>query len=167
MIFGAIYAPCISQYIKNLNADNYKEKYPEASKSIQGKHYVDDLLDSVDSSEEAIKLISDVSYIHKRAGFKIRNWVSNKKFVHQSTPSFKTESAKCLNIGEAKQIEKVLCIFWQYEEDITFKIATWLNESCILALDKIPMKRGVLRSSRSNWSYNNVREDTSAKYMAI
>ena len=63
---------------------------------------IDDLLDSVDNFEEAIKLISDVSYIHKMAGFKIRNWVSNEKIVQQCTPLSKTESAKCLNIGEAK-----------------------------------------------------------------
>ena len=71
MVFRATCAPSISQYMKNLNADNHKDKFTQSSKSIQENHYIDDLLDSVDSSEKGIKLISDMSYIHKRAGLNV------------------------------------------------------------------------------------------------
>ena len=74
MIFRATCAPSISQYIKNLNVDNNQDKFPRASKSIiQENHYVDNLLDSVDSYEEAIKLISDVSHIYKKTKQKVRS----------------------------------------------------------------------------------------------
>lgn len=146
MIFGATCAPSISQYIKNINATQFANEFPIAAKSIIENHYVDDLLDSVDTPQEAIKLIADVSYIHCQAGFNIRNWISNDKLVMNSLPKANSKGVKCLNLKEEKQIEKVLGVFWEHHEDvITFKISMWLRESDIFAGIKTPTKREMLR----------------------
>lgn len=146
MIFGATCAPSISQFIKNLNATKYENDFPKAATSIKENHYVDDLLDSVDTPQEAIELISDVSYIHRKAGFNIRNWMSNDKSVLKSSSTTKTLDAKCLNGMEEKQIEKILGVFWEHDTDIiTFKISTWIMESDVFSGCKIPTKRQVLR----------------------
>lgn len=81
MIFGATCAPSISQYIKNINAVQYESDYPLAVKAIKDNHYVDDLLYSVDTAQEAINLISDINYNHRQGGFNIRNWISNSTEV--------------------------------------------------------------------------------------
>ncbi|XP_049294184.1 uncharacterized protein LOC125769493 [Anopheles funestus] len=75
--FGATCSPCIAQYVKNLNAEQHREQYPEACAAIQLRHYVDDYFDSADTVDEALKLAKDVKYVHSRGGFLIRNWVSN------------------------------------------------------------------------------------------
>lgn len=72
---------------------------------------MDDILDSVGSPDEAIKLIADVSFIHQQAGFNIRNWVSNDKIVFDSILPTDQKGIKCLNLKEENNIEKVLGIF--------------------------------------------------------
>ncbi|XP_075163374.1 uncharacterized protein LOC142236009 [Haematobia irritans] len=147
MIFGATCAPSISQYIKNLNATSYEQDFPIASKCIKENHYVDDLLISVDTPEQAVILIADVTYIHEKAGFNIRNWISNSHVVMNSLHQNGEEKEKCLNIGEGKQVEKVLGIFWEHNGDsITFKISDWLRETNVLAECKKPTKREILRT---------------------
>ncbi|XP_075157943.1 uncharacterized protein LOC142231210 [Haematobia irritans] len=146
MIFGATCAPSISQYIKNLNADKFKNEFPLAAKSIKQNHYVDDLLDSVENPVDAIRLITEVSYIHRQAGFNIRNWVSNSGLVKKAIPSMVSDGAKCINWKEETQVEKVLGVFWEPQEDvITFKVAPWLLESNLFSLMKKPTKREMLR----------------------
>nr|XP_043066509.1 uncharacterized protein LOC122321147 [Drosophila bipectinata] len=81
MPFGASCSPSCAQYVKNRNAESFKKEYPRAVKCILENHYVDDMLDSVDTEEEAISLARQVHYIHLQGGFLIRNWVSNSREV--------------------------------------------------------------------------------------
>ncbi|XP_058840055.1 uncharacterized protein LOC131695549, partial [Topomyia yanbarensis] len=77
MTFGACCSTNCAQYIKNLNANKYAAHYLRAAEAIIKRHYVDDMLDSVETEEEAIQLAKDVRFIHAQAGFEIRNWLSN------------------------------------------------------------------------------------------
>lgn len=146
MIFGASCAPSISQFIKNLNAERFEKEYPLAVKSIKRNHYVDDLLTSCDTSQEAIKLISQIKNIHQKGGFYIRNWISNSKEVLNGlSDSLGSNNSKCLNPKDTNLIEKVLGVFWDHEEDvITFKISQWLLDSDIFH-KRCPTKREMLR----------------------
>lgn len=81
MTFGACCSPSCAQYIKNLNADKYGAQYPRAVEAITKRHYVDDMLDSVETVEEAIELAKSVRFIHAQAGFQMRNWRSNSTSV--------------------------------------------------------------------------------------
>ncbi|XP_075157968.1 uncharacterized protein LOC142231235 [Haematobia irritans] len=112
----------------------------------QTKPLRDDLLDSVENPADAIRLITEVSYIHRQAGFNIRNWVSNSGLVKKAIPSMVSDGAKCINLKEETQVEKVLGVFWEPQEDvITFKVAPWLIESNLFSLMKTPTKREMLR----------------------
>ena len=55
MIFGTISSPYVAQEIKNRNAEEFKDEYPEACHAILSKHYMDDYLDSVDEVDGAIR----------------------------------------------------------------------------------------------------------------
>uniref|UniRef100_A0A1I8P672 Reverse transcriptase domain-containing protein n=1 Tax=Stomoxys calcitrans TaxID=35570 RepID=A0A1I8P672_STOCA len=146
MIFGATCAPSISQYVKNYNADKFLEEFPLAAKAIKQNHYVDDLLCSIDTAEEAIKLVKDVCFVHRQAGFNIRNWVSNSREVRNAFASTLSEKVKCINFKAENSVEKVLGVFWEHDEDvITFKIASWLLEGELLSTKKAPTKREMLR----------------------
>ncbi|XP_070136094.1 uncharacterized protein [Drosophila bipectinata] len=72
MTFGASCSPSCAQYVKNRNAESFKKEYPRAVKCILENHYVDDMLDSVDTEEEAISLARQVHYIHLQGGFLIQ-----------------------------------------------------------------------------------------------
>lgn len=96
MTFGASCSPSCSQYIKNLNAEKFREKFENATAAIQLNHYVDDWLESVDTKEQAIKLAEEVRYIHAQGGFTIRNWISNDSDVVQHLNATPTTEVKNL-----------------------------------------------------------------------
>nr|XP_043069244.1 uncharacterized protein LOC122322057 [Drosophila bipectinata] len=117
MTFGAGCSPSCAQYVKNRNAESFKKEYPRAVKCILENHYVDDMLDSVDTEEEAISLARQVHYIHLQGGFLIRNWVSNSREVLSALG----EGAPTLvRLDEATdgQTEKVLRMWWDTKEDL-------------------------------------------------
>ncbi|XP_055633030.1 uncharacterized protein LOC129773448 [Toxorhynchites rutilus septentrionalis] len=59
--FGSTCSPCSAHYIKNLNAKDFVDQFPDAVKAIVDKHYVDDYLDSTFTVGEAIKRASEVA----------------------------------------------------------------------------------------------------------
>ena len=145
LIFGASCAPCISQFVKNLNADKYTTKYPEAVRAIKNNHYVDDFLISTDTCNEAIKISNDVHYIHQQAGFNLRNWCSNSIEVLNNLNANKSEY-KCLNIANNLNEEKILGIYWKPLDDIiTYEISPSIINSDIFLSSFIPTKRKVLK----------------------
>lgn len=73
MTFGACCSPSSAQFVKNLNAERFIGKYPQAVDVIIKRHYVDDMLVSVKSEKEAIRIANQVKEIHSQGGFEIRN----------------------------------------------------------------------------------------------
>lgn len=92
MTFGATCSPCSAQYVKNVNAVQYIEEFPRAVEAILDHHYMEDLLDSVETAEEAIQLSKESIYVYGRAGFEIRHFMSNS-----------TEALEALNVNSVAQ----------------------------------------------------------------
>ncbi|XP_062538843.1 uncharacterized protein LOC134207141 [Armigeres subalbatus] len=122
MTFGACCSPSTAQFVKNMNTKQYERTHPEAANAIVKRHYVDDMLVSVESTEEAIQLVRDVKRIHTSAGFEMRNWISNCRKVLDAV-SEETTNEKNLDIGEESTSEKVLGM-WRdtSKECFTYKI---------------------------------------------
>jgi hypothetical protein len=74
MFFGATCSLTSAQYVKNRNALEFKDQFPEAAKAITEHHYVDDYLGCTETVEEAIKLARDVIEVYSKGGFYIYNW---------------------------------------------------------------------------------------------
>lgn len=120
--FGSTSSPCSAQYVKNLNASEHLETYPEAAAAIIDKHYVDDYYDSVDTVEEAIRRAKEIRFIHSKAGFEIRNWVSNSPEVLQSLGERNPAQAVHFSVNKETETERVLGIIWSPNQD-TFSFA--------------------------------------------
>lgn len=103
MTFGATRSPSSAQYVKNINAKRFLRTHPRAVKSIVDHHYVDDLLDSVDTIEEVIKLVKDVRTIHQQGRFEIRNWVSSHVDVLRAVDA-ETDENSNKGIGSKTEI---------------------------------------------------------------
>ncbi|XP_055614982.1 uncharacterized protein LOC129761291 [Toxorhynchites rutilus septentrionalis] len=143
--FGSTCSPCSAQFVKNLNAEQFAEKYPDAVTAIREKHYVDDYYDSVDSVEEAIQRAKEVKYVHSKGGFHIRNWVSNSKELLSELGERNSDAAVHFNRDKGTEYERVLGIVWESVED-SFCFATASNTMYKEFLDseKCPTKRIVL-----------------------
>lgn len=121
--FGATSSACSAQFVKNLNALEFSDLFPDAAKAIIECHYVDDYFDSFDSVEEAIQRAKDVAFVHAKGGFQIRNWVSNSEEVLRNLGESKFKNEIPLTQDKTTEAERVLGIMWNPSED-TFSFST-------------------------------------------
>ncbi|XP_055523244.1 uncharacterized protein LOC129717391 [Wyeomyia smithii] len=142
MTFGATCSPSSAQYVKNYNAQRFQDQFPRAAEAIMKEHYVDDMLSSVETEEEAIQLAKDVRHVHSEAGFEIRNWLSNSSRVLLELKACPGE--KSLNLSSEMATEKVLGLWWCTATDtFTFKLSPRINGE-MLRGDIVPTKRQIL-----------------------
>ncbi|XP_055585136.1 uncharacterized protein LOC129737987 [Uranotaenia lowii] len=142
--FGSACSPCSAQYIKNLNAKDYEDKYPDAAEAIINGHYVDDYLDSKDTEEQIISLTNDIRFVHRQGGFEIRNFRSNSSYVLKAIDEIPLPP-KELGVFP-KEIESVLGIQWLPVNDVFTFSLNLPNFDCKLVDGSIrPTKRQILR----------------------
>ncbi|XP_062713555.1 uncharacterized protein LOC134290427 [Aedes albopictus] len=145
MTFGACCSPSTAQHVKNSNAKRFEQDSPKAADAIIKGHYVDDMLVSTETEEEAVELAQEVKNIHMHGGFEMRNWISNSATVQATLNEDKAEE-KNLNIGEESTTEKVLGMWWNTTSDrFTYKISSRFDEE-LLSGKRRPTKREVLRT---------------------
>ncbi|XP_055903410.1 uncharacterized protein LOC129939426 [Eupeodes corollae] len=146
MTFGATCSPSCAQYVKNHNALQFAEEFPRAVESIVKNHYVDDLLDSVDKEQEAVQLAKQISEIHSRAGFEIRNWRSNNTKVMEILNPESPNDPKDLNMNPECFTEKILGMWWCLQSDtFTFSLRYNKGSKQVLSGECRPTKREVLK----------------------
>ncbi|XP_055543223.1 uncharacterized protein LOC129728792 [Wyeomyia smithii] len=143
--FGSTCSPCSAQFIKNINAAEFAEEFPEAAAAVINNHYVDDYYDSADSVDHAYKIAREVKYIHSRGGFHLRNWVSNSSEFLEAMGEPSKNSAVHFNRDKSTMVERVLGIIWDPSEDV-FRFSTTVREAYKPVLHGIerPTKRIVL-----------------------
>lgn len=149
MTQGTICAPSLAQFVKNSNAEQYEENYPEAVKCIKDAHYMDDVLDSLPSEELAIEVAKDVQMIHANAGFKLKRWISNSTRVMQQLNSEEVPEELSLQLNSDTS-ERILGMYWNIKSDtFTFKLNFARIDPDIVNLRRIPTKREVLKTYMS------------------
>ncbi|XP_055614677.1 uncharacterized protein LOC129761002 [Uranotaenia lowii] len=137
--FGAASSPCSVQYVKNLNARQHAEEYPDAAISIIERHYMDDYLESFDSPEKAIERALEVKLVHAKAGFEIHSWSSNSTEVLEAVGEKDPSAVKKIDAGDSTQTERILGMLWLRKED-AFTYSSNLGH-----VPEWPTKREVLR----------------------
>lgn len=148
MTFGACCSPCCAQYVKNINAERHAAEFPKAAEVIQKKHYVDDMLVSLETEEEAVKIARDVKYVHQQGGFEIRNWISNSPAVLKALNEKDVDlvGEKDLDLSAEMSTEKVLGMWWCTATDtFTYKIGWNRYDRALLEGHRQPTKREILR----------------------
>ncbi|XP_065095811.1 uncharacterized protein LOC135717614 [Ochlerotatus camptorhynchus] len=145
MTFGACCSPSCAQYVKNINAERHAGEYPKAAEIIQKRHYVDDMLVSLETEEEAIRIAREVKHVHQQGGFEIRNWISNSPAVLRALREERTDE-KDSDLTPEISTEKVLGMWWCTASDtFTYKVG-WNRYDRALLMGQIrPTKRVVLR----------------------
>ncbi|XP_062700056.1 uncharacterized protein LOC134284792, partial [Aedes albopictus] len=144
--FGSTCSPASAQFVKNLNAEQHREQYPEAASAIIDDHYVDDYLTSFGSEEEAAKVARDVRHVHGNGGFKLHNWRSNSSRVLEQLDEVQSEADKVLNLVDGGKSERVLGMLWSPSAD-ELSFSTQLSEEVqtLIQTGTRPTKRQVLR----------------------
>ena len=76
-IFGAKDSPTCANYALQRTARDNNGQYPEATKAVPEKFYMDDYLDSVESPERPLKRSKELVHLLHLGGFKLTKFVSN------------------------------------------------------------------------------------------
>lgn len=146
MIFGAACSPCTAHYVKNLNASEFSNEFPRATEAIIKNHYMDDMMEGENTEEELVQLVKDVKYIHSKAGFEIRNFLSNSKKVMEELGSIESLEKKNISPDKDFEIERVLGMWWNIKEDtFTFSLKFLSVTRDILSGESLPTKRELLK----------------------
>lgn len=154
MTFGASCSPCSATYVLRENANQFSVQHPRAVESIRENHYVDDLLDSFDSEDEALEISRQIHFIHEEGGFLIRNWISNSRQVANEMNRRATNELIDLNmnVSEETSTEKVLGMFWSTITDqFLFKLNVKSVDAAIINKLRLPTKREMLKIMMSQF----------------
>ncbi|XP_055614852.1 uncharacterized protein LOC129761164 [Toxorhynchites rutilus septentrionalis] len=116
--FGSTCSPSAAQFIKNRNAQEFSKQFPQAAEAILKHHYVDDFLYSVDTMKEAVQIAQQVKEIHSKAGFHIRNWLSNSSDFLTRVGERNVETSKYFAATKSTTSERVLGMIWKPDPDI-------------------------------------------------
>ncbi|XP_053968527.1 uncharacterized protein LOC128869954 [Anastrepha ludens] len=109
LTFGLNCAPFIAHYIRDKNADHFENELPRAVEAVKKNHYVDDFIDCGDDEQSALELAQQIKKIHGAAGFNIRGWSSNSKFVVEQ---LEEDPMSVQSVKEWGSTTKVLGMFW-------------------------------------------------------
>ncbi|XP_055614883.1 uncharacterized protein LOC129761194 [Toxorhynchites rutilus septentrionalis] len=144
--FGSTCSPSAAQFIKNRNAQEFSKQFPQAAEAILKHYYVDDFLYSVDTMKEAVQIAQQVKEIHSKAGFHIRNWLSNSSDFLTRVGERNVETSKYFAATKSTTSERVLGMIWKPDPDIFVFQGLFREEMLpLIQGNYIPTKRQTLR----------------------
>ena len=118
--FGLRDAPFIAQEAFKHHAAKHKDSHPEVAELVQDGRWVDDLLTSCHTKEEAKKLIKETTAVMATGGFALKKWVSSEKEVQDSVPrQDRIDAEKAITFTAEGQDEfKALGVTWDVSRDL-------------------------------------------------
>ena len=95
-LLGKVCSPTCCIYVTQQNATNHQAEFPRAAEAIKESTVVDDTLDSVPTSGEAISLMKDVITINGKIGLKMVKISTNSLEVAKGLPDTVSKSKNML-----------------------------------------------------------------------
>ena len=118
-VFGAVDSPCCANYALQRAARDHQGNFSEDTIHAVGRNfYMDDLLASKQSSDEATGLAKDLIGVLATGGFRLTKWMSNSREVLTAIPS---SEVACDTIHlDRKELpqERALGVKWYTEQDL-------------------------------------------------
>ena len=141
-IFGATSSPCCSNKALRQMADDNEDKYgSEAAETVRRNFYVDDLLKSIQTTDQATALAVKLTAMLKEGGFHLTKFLSNRREVLSALPT-QERANPTLNLElDQLPINRTLGLHWDAERDV-FCFKT-------VSTNKPATKRGILSTTSS------------------
>jgi hypothetical protein len=122
LTFGDRPSPTMAITAMHKTAELNKESQPAAAEAIINNAYVDDICDSVCSTDEANNLTTDIDEVLHSGGFHVKNWIKNGET--------NAENSDEIVLGNNEEAEKVLGTVWNPDTDeFSFKIKDQLAKA--------------------------------------
>ena len=143
MTFGATCSPCLAQEVKNKNALEFRDQYPEAVDGILKRQYVDDYLGGADDVPKSIRLVKEINFIQQQGSFELCKWSCSNRVVFESIPeNLRSDQTRSLNVSEEFATERVLGLTWDpNSDDFSFACKFPKIKQELLEGAQVPTKR--------------------------
>ena len=118
--FGLTSSPFILRAVLFKHLKSYEEQYPETVRQLRKQLYVDDWLGGADSTEEAVKRVTEAISILKDAKMELAKWITNDKELERRLEGVVAFQHGCAAIGQTmanSDLTKALGVFWNPESD--------------------------------------------------
>ncbi|XP_042228977.1 uncharacterized protein LOC121871003 [Homarus americanus] len=118
-IFGRVWSPSCATYALRRTFQDPRSEFPDMVEQAEVNFYVDDLLMSLDSSNEASMLACQLRRLLACGGFRLTKWASNHKGVLATIPPEERQNAlKEIDLRQDKlPMERALGVRWLLEGD--------------------------------------------------
>ena len=117
--FGARSSPfCANFALQRAIMDNRADLSEIAMDIATNNIYVDDCIASVESIDEAKRVIAELTLATRKGGFKLRKWLSNRKEVLAEVPTEDLASKVQLLADKELPTERTLGVAWNAELDL-------------------------------------------------
>ena len=117
-IFGGCYCPFCVQFVRQKHAEINLDTYPLAVKAVLEHCYVDDLIPSAPTVDEAKETRRQLTELGDQAGFHIQKWASNNDVIADIK-----EEHRAAEINLEKRelpTTKTLCVLWSTTDEKFF-----------------------------------------------
>ncbi|CAL1272539.1 unnamed protein product [Larinioides sclopetarius] len=115
--YGTSCAPFLALRTIQQLCTEEEQNFPNAANFAKTNFYVDDLLGSVETEQEAKSLINDLQNLLKAGGFLLRKWSSSHASVLQDLDKSLLASQSSHSLGDEDSRQRVLGIFWTPQSD--------------------------------------------------
>lgn len=85
-MFGDRASPYLAKYIVRQHAEDNNDNYPLVVVIILLQMYMDDIMTSLETDDETIKIPDQLNELLGKAGFKTRRWCSNRSNMLEDIP---------------------------------------------------------------------------------
>lgn len=127
--FGMSCSPFLAMRTLNELAEVEQRRFPEASKLIKSQIYMDDILGTCHSVEEALKLQKELIELLQAGGFELRKWASNCSELLDTVPAADRQMPLVFDKDEPHFL-KVLGLQWHpYSDTFSYECKP-LERSC-------------------------------------
>ena len=122
-VFGTVSSSASCLYALRRTADDNREDFSDVHQCVKENFYVDDLLDSVKTEEEAQHRVTRLTELLKKGGFHLTKWMSSSRRVLSSIPACETTTSQLDLERDELPVERALGLTWDAERDqFLFKV---------------------------------------------
>ena len=114
LTFGDKPAPAMAQVALRKTAEEGECENPRAAQAIKNNSYMDVILDSVTTNEEATGLMKAIDDVLEKEGFQVKGWQSNGELYKTNDQ----KDGKDINVPQGKQDAKVFGMVWNNKDDV-------------------------------------------------
>ena len=123
LTFGVTSSPFLATQVLHQVATDHHDEFPRAADIITSRFYVDDVLTSSDTLEDATNIRTELNNLIQKVGMTLRKWRSNSGDLLNTIPEELREKETVHLIFAPGQCQKALGVHWDTEQD-TLHVAT-------------------------------------------